>query len=489
MKPTLRALPFVWAAFAGVDMAAAAPVGTAITYQGFLSDGVAPAAGQYDLQFKLMTAETGPGQSGSTIERDNVIVNAGRFAVELDFGPGYLSSQSYWLEIGVRPGNQAGAYTLLSPRSKLTPAPYALNLAMPFYATDSSPSALLGLTQMSSGPVIQGINQGTGTGIQGNILNAANGSPGVAGTTNGSGNAIFGHTSGSGRAAFFQINNAASSAAAVEATTNGLGRAASFTNTNVNHTAPVLEASTSGKGAPASFKIVNAGSDAAAVYGQTNGSGAAVQGVNLNTTGVAGEFSNTHAQSPNPALSAVNSGTGSGVYAKSSKGRAAFFENTSASNTADVMRAHNVGNGAAVFGFSTGSGAGVRGGSDGSGAAVMAVANTTGTAINIGGGALRVQGAGVGSPTTVFVHYATSSNTVGHVTAIDNPICNGDPYAILIVTSRLSLPGYSVGSFNDSPLSVSFDSINYNPGRWLILNLTNNDIELPALFNVLVVKP
>ena len=54
-----------------------------------------------------------------------VAVSNGLFTVTLDFGTGIFTGPARWLEIGVRTAN-IGAFTTLSPRQQLTPAPYAL---------------------------------------------------------------------------------------------------------------------------------------------------------------------------------------------------------------------------------------------------------------------------------------------------------------------------------------------------------------------------
>jgi hypothetical protein len=112
----------------------AAAVGTGFTYQGHLRDGANPANGAYDFQFKLFDAASVGVQVGSTVALDNLPVTNGLFGLELDFGAGAIGGGARWLEIGVRPGVSVGAYTLLSPRQKLTPAPYAL--ALPNVYTD-----------------------------------------------------------------------------------------------------------------------------------------------------------------------------------------------------------------------------------------------------------------------------------------------------------------------------------------------------------------
>ncbi len=102
-----------------------APVGTAFTYQGQLSDGGNPADGTYDFEFKLHDHPTSEGQVGSTIYVDDRDVADGLFTVQLDFGSGVFTGDARYLEIGVRPGASTGAYTTLTPRQELTAAPYA----------------------------------------------------------------------------------------------------------------------------------------------------------------------------------------------------------------------------------------------------------------------------------------------------------------------------------------------------------------------------
>jgi hypothetical protein len=107
------------------------------------------------------------------------------------------------------------------------------------------------------------------------------------------------------------------------------------------------------------------------------------------------------------------------------------------------------------------------------------------TALDLrGGGAMRVQGAGVGSSTPVFIHRATAANTLGNVTTIDHPHSNGQPNAILIVTPNYN-PGGVGGTYNNSPIGVY-----YSAGKWTIFNqTTTTSISIGAAFNVMVVKP
>ncbi len=104
---------------------AAAPLGTAFTYQGELRQSGTPATGSFDFRMRLYDAVSGGGQVGPTVDVGATPVAGGIFAVELDFGVAAISDQQMWLQIEVRPAG-GGGYTLLNPRQKLTAAPQAL---------------------------------------------------------------------------------------------------------------------------------------------------------------------------------------------------------------------------------------------------------------------------------------------------------------------------------------------------------------------------
>ena len=106
----------------------AAPMGTAFTYQGRLSDANSPAEGLYDFEFEVYDALNGGSQQGSTVGKDDVDVIDAYFTVELDFGADIFTGDARWLEIAVRAGASSDPCDLvtLSPRQELTPTPYAL---------------------------------------------------------------------------------------------------------------------------------------------------------------------------------------------------------------------------------------------------------------------------------------------------------------------------------------------------------------------------
>src|SRR5438046_7983552 len=103
----------------------AAAQGTAFTYQGRLNTSGAPANGTYDLVFTIYDLPTGPGAFANQTNSAIAISN-GLFTVTLDLGlPGIFTGEDRWLEIAART-NGGGAFTNLSPRQKITAAPYAI---------------------------------------------------------------------------------------------------------------------------------------------------------------------------------------------------------------------------------------------------------------------------------------------------------------------------------------------------------------------------
>lgn len=103
-----------------------AALATAITYQGSLHDAGVPAGGDYDLQFQLFDAPAGGSTVTGIVNVADAPVSGGVFTVELDFGNPF-GSTDLWLQIGVRRGDDGGAFTVLAPRQPLTATPVALH--------------------------------------------------------------------------------------------------------------------------------------------------------------------------------------------------------------------------------------------------------------------------------------------------------------------------------------------------------------------------
>lgn len=141
----------------GSGGASAAGAGTAFTYQGQLSQALAPVTASCDFQFSLWDASAAGSQVGSTIAQ-TLAVSDGLFVTLLDFGSGAFGGAQRWLEISV--GCPTGAaLTTLSPRQELSPTPYAIR------AGDSDHTDWSGLTSIPS--YVRDYTAGTGLTLTG----------------------------------------------------------------------------------------------------------------------------------------------------------------------------------------------------------------------------------------------------------------------------------------------------------------------------------
>lgn len=105
----------------------AADWGTAFTYQGRLTDRGQPADGLYDLRFGLYDAESGGNRIAGFVTNENVAVTGGLFTTAIDFGPWPTAGTGRWLGLAVRPGEGAAVFTLLEPRQRVFPVPFAMS--------------------------------------------------------------------------------------------------------------------------------------------------------------------------------------------------------------------------------------------------------------------------------------------------------------------------------------------------------------------------
>ena len=104
---------------------------TTITYQGELKDNGDLANGSFNMEFSLWDSASAGNQFGSTIVINNVPVADGKFTVDLDFGGLAFDNDDRWLEIGV-------AGTTLTPRTRITRTPYAIQTRGIFVNDDES---------------------------------------------------------------------------------------------------------------------------------------------------------------------------------------------------------------------------------------------------------------------------------------------------------------------------------------------------------------
>jgi hypothetical protein len=110
----------------------------------------------------------------------------------------------------------------------------------------------------------------------------------------------------------------------------------------------------------------------------------------------------------------------------------------------------------------------------------------TGIALSILQGYFQVQGAGQtnggNSSTTAFIWKTTAASISGNVSVINNPMTNGNPNLILIVTQNLvpaaNTNGHSVG--------VEYSPLN---SAWTLFNEDGTTMTTGAAYNVLVISP
>jgi hypothetical protein len=170
---------FLFAAFVScVCVGSALAQGTAFTYQGQLSSTSGPANGLYDFQFGVFDSASGSAQIGSTIVTNGIAVSNGLFTITLDFGANVFTGNARWLDLAARTNQSPNAFTSMTPRQPLTPAPYAV------LAGGLNPSAQVNI----AGLMIQQNSAGAPNLIEGSSLNFVAG--GVVGATISGGGAV-----------------------------------------------------------------------------------------------------------------------------------------------------------------------------------------------------------------------------------------------------------------------------------------------------------
>ena len=136
----MKVCTIICALIAIVASAMAAPVGTAFTYQGKLTDSSGnPVSGSRDMTFKLFDALTEGNQVGATLTKTGVSVSGGLFTVQLDFGSGAFNGEKRWLETTV------GAETM-SPRTEVATPPGPLQMQVSDLQNSAYVGGLLSVT-------------------------------------------------------------------------------------------------------------------------------------------------------------------------------------------------------------------------------------------------------------------------------------------------------------------------------------------------------
>ncbi len=146
--------------------------GTAFTYSGSLNNAGIPASGVFDFTFSLSSSSNDLMQVGETITNSAVSVTNGAFAATLNFGPGILTGNPLWVQIGVRT-NGAASFILLNALQPILPVPYAT-----FANTASNLSGTVASVNLS--------------GLYGNALTLNNGANQFSGSFAGNGGGLTG---------------------------------------------------------------------------------------------------------------------------------------------------------------------------------------------------------------------------------------------------------------------------------------------------------
>jgi hypothetical protein len=186
---------------------------------------------------------------------------------------------------------------------------------------------------------------------------------------------------------------------------------------------------------------------------------------------------------------------GAGIYGKADNGNNSAGVLGSSTNGAGVWG--NSSNWTGVIGYSTnGVGVFATTGSSSSDALQVIGYNGTSPAIRIDG-SIHVSDAGIDSDTPVFIHKVVTGAGGNicplqtYATVIDNPITNGKPGAILVVTPNYGSNTAGVGPANGVP-AVFYDAANTclkGNNKWVIYSLNEAVQVNNSTFNVMVVLP
>jgi len=263
--------------------AAQTPLGTAFTYQGRLGDAGASADGAYDFIFQLCDAATGGNVLG-TVVRDDLPVVDGLFSTELDFGASPFGADARWLEISVRLGSHVVPPTVLTPRQKITAAPYAS------YALQSAQWRSVGDNVTNTAGDFVGINRAEPVstaeffGVQAPVQSGYGGM--YIRTDGAAAKPFYGYSNGAqsawtyldGTTGDWRVNNGGDRLTVTSSGRVGIGTTAPTARLHVvgGGEPDALFATNSSTGRAAEFSLP-AGSSGNAVYGVTYGNGKAAQ--------------------------------------------------------------------------------------------------------------------------------------------------------------------------------------------------------------------
>jgi len=102
-------------------------------------------------------------------------------------------------------------------------------------------------------------------------------------------------------------------------------------------------------------------------------------------------------------------------------------------------------------------------------------------ALASGSGLAHPARASIRVPSTLYTHLATSANSTGDFTLLDNTVTNNNPQAVIAVTANWNPNGGASPGFDDHPVGVWYDS---EAARWGIFNEDRTAMPVGAAFNV-----
>lgn len=103
-------------------------LGADFTYQAKIALSGTPITGTADFQFRLFDAATGGIQIGTMFAVSNANIVDGLVSAPLNFGASAFNGDARFLEIAVRSPANTGNFITLTPRQRITGAPYALKV-------------------------------------------------------------------------------------------------------------------------------------------------------------------------------------------------------------------------------------------------------------------------------------------------------------------------------------------------------------------------
>lgn len=433
----------------------------------------------------------------------NVPVSNGLFAVSMGSGaplsgaafPGFTDTIN--LENIVYVGTTINTDPEMSPRKTIQSAPYAVrSLSADLFgglpagnylntsATAQAKAGALTLTGPSAAGtgLLTAYQTGAGSGLTGV------GNVGVAGFTATAGGGVFGRVSTAFSPSSYGVSG-------VNDGPNGFGVSGSVLGNGASTGSDAIGVS----GVAGFPSLGHTFNYAAGVRGQS-AVGDGVQGASSRSNGVYGYGNNVGMRGeahydatlsymyPFGVWGTADAG-GTGVVGDSELGGGVLGRGTSGPGT--VGRSET---GIGVYGISqggsgpstgvegdSGTGIGVRGNANAAGGTgVMASGHGTGsTALQIDNGPLKVSGA---NPTALTVIAPTLAAQTWFY--FDNPLTNGDPNAIIIVTANVT-PGGAAAIYDAHPVGVFYDP---SSTKWIITNVDGAGMPSHAAFNVLIIK-